>query len=178
MCRARIRAPEEWQGDYLGMLGAPRIGERELRTLGEEVGWDVFDGPRAIGSTTARSESCAGIRRLPAGQHIARDRHDPLPLASLENGVELRGHGGPSSPPSGSIEIDLRNNPDCLPCGLNLTRVDRDHGSAHRCVQQCRSHVAPQQRQRTCRQRATARELLRGNPGPPSELLNGHLRHR
>ena len=80
MCAARIRVPEDWYGDYLGMLGAARIGERELQRLGEEVGWDAFELRRTIGSTTARSGSCARSARLPAGQHTGRDRHDPLPL--------------------------------------------------------------------------------------------------
>ena len=40
MCRARIRVPEQWWGDYLATLGAVRIGERELLSLGAEVGWD------------------------------------------------------------------------------------------------------------------------------------------
>ena len=26
----RIRVPEQWRGDYLAMLGAARIGEREI----------------------------------------------------------------------------------------------------------------------------------------------------
>jgi hypothetical protein len=30
MCRNRIRAPEQWWGDYLASLGAVRIAEREL----------------------------------------------------------------------------------------------------------------------------------------------------
>ena len=40
MCRMRIRVPDQWWGDYLAMLGAVRIGERELLALGREVGWD------------------------------------------------------------------------------------------------------------------------------------------
>ena len=30
MCKMRIRVPEQWWGDYLAMIGAARIGEREL----------------------------------------------------------------------------------------------------------------------------------------------------
>ncbi len=30
MCMSRIRVPEDWYGDYLGMIGAARVGEREL----------------------------------------------------------------------------------------------------------------------------------------------------
>ena len=42
MCRMRIRVPEQWWGDYLAMLGAARIGERELLALGAEVGWGTL----------------------------------------------------------------------------------------------------------------------------------------
>ena len=47
MCRMRIRVPEQWWGDYLALLGAARIGERELLALGREVGWDALDELRA-----------------------------------------------------------------------------------------------------------------------------------
>src|SRR5579875_1769897 len=35
ICEARIRVPEQWRGDYLAMVGAARIGERELLGLGD-----------------------------------------------------------------------------------------------------------------------------------------------
>ena len=43
MCMERIRVPEQWRGDYLGLLGAVRIGEREVLALGEELGWALLD---------------------------------------------------------------------------------------------------------------------------------------
>ena len=42
MCRMRIRVPDQWYGDFLAMLGAAFIGERELLSLGEEIGWDTL----------------------------------------------------------------------------------------------------------------------------------------
>ena len=42
MCRMRIRVPDQWHGDFLAMLGAAFIGEREVLALGEEVGWDTL----------------------------------------------------------------------------------------------------------------------------------------
>ena len=35
MCRMRIRVPEQWWGDFLAMIGAARIGEREILELGK-----------------------------------------------------------------------------------------------------------------------------------------------
>src|SRR5215470_13293806 len=43
MCRLRIRVPEQWWGDYLALIGAARIGERELLALGRDVGWEALD---------------------------------------------------------------------------------------------------------------------------------------
>jgi N-methylhydantoinase B len=43
MCQLRIRVPEQWWGDFLAMVGAARIGEREMLALGGEIGWDALD---------------------------------------------------------------------------------------------------------------------------------------
>ncbi|CAN0534731.1 unnamed protein product, partial [Laminaria digitata] len=43
MCQMRIRVPEQWWGDFLAMMGAARIGEREILALGKEVGWDTLE---------------------------------------------------------------------------------------------------------------------------------------
>src|SRR5258708_1096977 len=42
MGRLRRRVAEQWWGDYQALLGAARIGERELLALGREVGWDAL----------------------------------------------------------------------------------------------------------------------------------------
>src|SRR6202161_4048336 len=49
MCRTRIRVPDVWYADYIGMVGAARIGERELRSLGEQLGWDALHAYTAGG---------------------------------------------------------------------------------------------------------------------------------
>ena len=67
--QTRIRVPEHWYGDYIGMIGAARVGERELLKIGEEVGWDAFDElRRRTGSTTARSACARRSATLPSGQ--------------------------------------------------------------------------------------------------------------
>src|SRR5258707_10870963 len=43
MCRLRIRVPDQWGGDYQALIGAARVGERELLALGAEVGWGTLD---------------------------------------------------------------------------------------------------------------------------------------
>jgi N-methylhydantoinase B len=118
VCRARIRAAELWEGDLHAMLGAARIGERELEALAEEVGWERLD--EFTGQWLAYSAELmeGAIRRLPAGRRTAETTHDALPgitpPVTIRATVEVR-------PGEGTVEVDLRENPDCLPCGLNLT---------------------------------------------------------
>jgi N-methylhydantoinase B len=120
MCMSRIRVPEDWYGDYIGMIGAARVGERELLKVGEEVGWDVFDRYVADWLDYSEERMRATIRELPAGKRTGYDIHDAVPLRGVENGVPLKVSVA-VDPESAEIEIDLRDNPDCLPCGLNLT---------------------------------------------------------
>jgi N-methylhydantoinase B len=121
LCRARIRVPEDWYGDYMGMVGAARVGERELQKVGDEVGWDAFDAYVADWLDYSEERIRATIRALPGGERTGYDLHDPVPLPGVEDGVELRA-SVTIDPDAGEIEIDLRENPDCLPCGLNLTQ--------------------------------------------------------
>lgn len=120
MCLARIRAPEQWWGDYLALVGAARIGERRLNELASEFGWDALDD--YAHQWFAYSEGLMGdaISRLPVGRVTVDTRHDPFP--GVPEGVPLRVHLR-VAPDDQLIEIDLRDNPDCLPCGLNLTEA-------------------------------------------------------
>jgi N-methylhydantoinase B len=120
MCQTRIRVPEDWYGDYMGMIGAARVGERELQKVGEEVGWDTFDRYVADWLDYSEERIRATIRSLPAGRRTGYDLHDAVPLPGVEEGVQMEVSVA-VDPEAGEIEIDLRNNPDCLPCGLNLT---------------------------------------------------------
>jgi N-methylhydantoinase B len=120
MCMSRIRVPEDWYGDYIGMIGAARVGERELLKVGAEVGWDVFDRYVADWLDYSEERMRATIRELPAGKRTGYDIHDAVPLRGVEDGVPLKVSVA-VDPETAEIEIDLRENPDCLPCGLNLT---------------------------------------------------------
>jgi N-methylhydantoinase B len=42
MCMMRIRVPEQWRGDYLAMVRAARIGDREIVRMGRELGWEAL----------------------------------------------------------------------------------------------------------------------------------------
>jgi N-methylhydantoinase B len=122
MCRTRIRVPDVWYADYIGMVGAARIGERELCSLGEELGWEALHAYTAAWFDYSEQMMAGAIRRMPAGRSVAENMHDPLPAAGAENGVPVKVIVT-VDPQQARIEVDLRENPDCLPCGINLTEA-------------------------------------------------------
>ena len=120
MCEARIRIPEQWRGDYLAMLGAARIGERELLALGAEQGWDRLDDLAAQWFDYSESRMVEAIGAMPAGTADARTVHDPFPGAPEGIAITARVR---LDADAAQITVDLRDNPDCLPCGLNLSEA-------------------------------------------------------
>ena len=120
MCEMRIRVPEQWWGDYLALLGTARIGERAIYQLAEEIGWDGLDefGVDWLDYSEARMK--AAISTLPAGRATTHTRHDPFP--GVPDGVPVNATVE-IDPIAGRIEVDLRDNVDCLPSGLNLSEA-------------------------------------------------------
>ena len=120
LCKMRIRVPEQWWGDYLATLGAARIGERKILELGQELGWETLDEYARDWFDYSEERMADGIRQLPAGRVIVTTCHDPVP--GLPSGVDLS-VTLEIDPAEAQITIDLRNNPDCQPCGLNLSEA-------------------------------------------------------
>jgi N-methylhydantoinase B/oxoprolinase/acetone carboxylase alpha subunit len=120
MCRLRIRVPQQWWGDYLALLGAARIGERRLLELGADVGWDVLADYTRDWFDYSEQRMAAALRQLPAGRTVGKGAHDPFPGVpegiSVKATVEI-------DPDQATVDIDLRDNPNCQPCGLNLTEA-------------------------------------------------------
>ncbi|HEX8715298.1 MAG TPA: hydantoinase B/oxoprolinase family protein [Solirubrobacteraceae bacterium] len=122
MCRTRIRVPDVWYADYIGMVGAARIGERELTALGEELGWEALHAYTAAWFDYSEQMMAGAIRKMPAGRSVAHNKHDPMPVAGAEDGVPVK-VTVTVDPQAARVEVDLRENPDCLPCGINLTEA-------------------------------------------------------
>lgn len=120
MCEMRIRVPGQWHGDYLAMVGAARIGERELLALGQELGWDSLHEYERDYFDYSERRMMAAIRRIPAGRESQTSIHDPLP--GMDEGIPIRVEVR-VRPEEGMVEVDLRDNPDCLPIGLNLSEA-------------------------------------------------------
>ena len=120
MCRMRIRVPDQWWGDYLAALGAARIGERELLKLGADIGWEALDNYVEDWFDYSEERMIHAIGRLPSGAVTATSAHDPYPGVpdGIPTKVKLK-----VDAEAGRIEVDLRDNRDCQPCGLNLSEA-------------------------------------------------------
>ena len=117
-CKLRIRVPDQWWGDYLALLGAVRVGERRMLELGQELGWNQLETFVRDWLDYSQSIMKGVIRRLPKGSITLASQHDPFP--GVPDGVRVEATISVDSE-NQLIEVDLRNNVDCLPNGLNLT---------------------------------------------------------
>jgi N-methylhydantoinase B len=121
MCELRIRVPTQWKGDYLAMVGSGRVGEREVLALGREIGWTRLNAFASQWLDYSEDRMIARLKKLPNGRASASSTHDPIPGTPPDGipifaTVECR-------PEAGTIEVDLTQNIDALPCGLNLTEA-------------------------------------------------------
>ncbi len=121
MCQMRIRVPEQWWGDYLATLGAARVGERALLALGHELGWDRLAEYARRWFDYSEARMAEVIAAMPAARITRSSRHDAFPGTPPEGvtitvTVEVR-------PQDRMIEVDLRDNPDCMENGLNLSEA-------------------------------------------------------
>ena len=121
ICMMRIRVPEQWHGDYLAELGAARIGERELLALGAEVGWEVLEAYVRAWFDYSEESMIAALQRLPSGRARGKSVHDPFPGTPPE-GIPVQATVTVDSE-AATIEVDYRDNIDCIPCGFNLSEA-------------------------------------------------------
>lgn len=120
MARVRIRVPDLWHGDFLALLGAARIGERRLLELLRDFGAQALGDYVDAWFDYSEVRMVAAIRRLPSGTVIRHIRHDPAP--GMPDGVLIKVVVSVDSE-SALVEVDLRDNIDCQPFGLNLTEA-------------------------------------------------------
>jgi N-methylhydantoinase B len=118
MCQRRIRAFDTWFGDYLATLGAARLAERRLKEFCEVYGLAAVR--EFVSQWLDYSERMAAdaIAQLPAGRIVTETALDPFPR--LPDGIPLKATVD-VDPAAGKVVVDLRDNPDCTPTGLNLT---------------------------------------------------------
>lgn len=121
MCRMRIRVPDQWWGDYLATLGAARVGEREILALGREIGWDRLEQYTQQWFDYSEKRMIDVIRAMPKGKVARTSTHDPFPGTPAE-GVTIRATVE-VKPEDAIIEVDMTDNPDSMPNGLNLSEA-------------------------------------------------------
>ena len=121
MCEMRIRVPEQWRGDFLAMLGAARIGEREIFELAAEIGWDQLEAFQDRWFDYSEQCMADAIAMLPSGRVSATSTHDPIPGTPPE-GITIKAEVEVNSSDA-RIIVDLTDNIDSLPCGLNLSEA-------------------------------------------------------
>jgi N-methylhydantoinase B len=120
MCRKRIRVPEQWYGDFLAGIGAARIGERRLKEFVEKYGAErVRTFVRQWFDYSERRVADA-IRALPAGTFQNSTAHDPTP--AVPGGIPVN-VTVTVDPEAARVTVDLRDNIDCVDCGLNQSEA-------------------------------------------------------
>ncbi len=121
LCEMRIRVPEQWRGDYLAMVGAARIGEREILAMAKEFGWETLHAFERQWLDYSEKLMIAAIKKMPGGSATATSTHDPVPGTPPE-GIRIKVRVTVDTE-NAMIEVDLRDNPDVMPCGLNLSEA-------------------------------------------------------
>lgn len=146
----KIRVSNIWYGDYRAQVGACRTGERRLKELAKQYGLETVKAFIEAWMDYGERRAIAAIRQLPAGTFSYEVRHDPVPGVA-EKGVPIRATVK-IDPKHGLISVDVRDNPDCVEGGLNVSEacviascrtgvyynidssIPHNHGSASRIV--------------------------------------------
>ncbi len=117
----KIRTPTVWHGDYRAQVGACRIGERRLKELVARYGVETIRAFIDAWMDYGARRAAAAIRELPAGTWRYTCTHDPVPGVADE-GVPITAVVT-VDPDAGMVTVDLRDNPDCVPGGINLSEA-------------------------------------------------------
>ncbi|WP_291037057.1 hydantoinase B/oxoprolinase family protein [Herbiconiux sp.] len=117
MCRARIRVPEQWYGDYLSMVGAARVAEARLKELCDRYGRAALKAFIRDWMDYSEDRMAQAIEKLPGGSTVGTGRHDPIP-GVLPDGIEITVKLDVDTAER-RITVDLRDNIDCIPAGVN-----------------------------------------------------------
>ncbi len=121
ICKANIRAPEQFHGDYLATLAAVRTGARGIQALCKKYGTSTVCAFLTQFQAYARDMAIAAIKKLPKGT-VTRTEHHDSEYDGMPNGIPVRATMD-VDPEAGLIHIDLTDNIDNLPLGINLTEA-------------------------------------------------------
>lgn len=115
------------------------------------------------------------IARLPAGTLVNSGMHDPVQLflpESLEITVKVA-----IDPAAGRIAVDLRDNPDCIDAGLNLTEVCATANCIQGVFENLEADISPNAGSFRCLDVKLREGCVVGIPRFPALLLPRHHQH-
>lgn len=124
MCKLNIRSGDTtWYGDYLGQVSAVRTGEEAIEEVCEEYGVEkvkaFIDAWFDYGDRMMEQE----VSELPAESLEYTAHHDPIPYndaapdgVPVNVKIEIK-------PEDGRIEVDLTDNIENIPAGVNLSEA-------------------------------------------------------
>jgi N-methylhydantoinase B len=119
ICKANIRVPDQFFGDYLAVLAAVRTGEARLIELCRRYGLETVRAFIAEFQDYAERMADQAIRKLPNGS-VTKEIFYDSELEDLPDGIPIRATLT-VDPDEGIVTVDLRDNIDNLPLGINLT---------------------------------------------------------
>ncbi len=117
----KIRVNKIWYGDYQAQIGACRNGEKRLKELVERYGKETIKNFIEDWIDYGERRAIAAIRELPSGTWTCESCHDPVPGVA-EDGVRVKAKVTIDGE-AGLVTVDLRDNPDCVPGGINLSEA-------------------------------------------------------
>lgn len=120
-CRHNIRESHIWYGDYRAQVGATRTAETRLQELAERYGRETLAAFIEAWMNYGRKRARAAISALPKGTLSWTTHHDPVPGVA-DDGVAITAKVT-IDPDAGKITVDLRDNPDCVDGGINLSEA-------------------------------------------------------
>lgn len=121
MAKVRIRAPEQWYGDYLAELGAVRTGEKRIIEMSDKYGVDVVLAFVDQWQEYGKRRMIEAIKALPKGTWENETKHDPLPFVAPD-GIPVRVRMT-IDPDEAYITLDFTDNIDCMPFGFNMSEA-------------------------------------------------------
>ncbi|MCC5870729.1 MAG: hydantoinase B/oxoprolinase family protein [Gammaproteobacteria bacterium] len=117
MCRKRIRVPDQWYGDFLASIGAARIAERRIKELCAKYRKETVKAFIENWFDYSERRLRQTISQMPTIEVVNENAHDPME-PFLPDGIPIKVRLK-VEPAKGRVEIDLRDNIDCVDCGLN-----------------------------------------------------------
>lgn len=91
-----------------------------MLSLGRELGWDALEGYAERWFDYSEQKMIGAISKLTSGKITLKSAHDPF--LGLPDGIPVKVDVEIDAV-NATIVVDLRDNPDCQPCGLNLTEA-------------------------------------------------------